>query len=254
MAKSCKIKYCQCENGKKCYCTEIKKREKCGPRYPNGLVANTYGPAEICNGCLIEEPDDYIISDIEKQKRISAHEAIEAYCRNNCKTLSSKEQNRWTNNSNKRIWFLPKNFVNVMNNHSVYKDLFIVIKKSEYDKYSISNIMQNIEKIGIKSVIRGKKDNEASHWKCKKYKRNYALHHYSFYELNDGTRIPSGISDYVPVFFNKSHHKYNDIRTISDYEHLDDSSSRTVMYGDRKKLIHVDESFIIYDDSINNTI
>jgi len=26
------------------------------------------------------------------------------------------------------------------------------------------------------------------------------------------------------------------------------------MYGDRKKLIHVDESFIIYDDSINNTI
>ena len=83
-----------------------KKREKCGHRYPNGLIANTYGPSEICNGCLVEEPDDYIISDIEKQKRISAHKAIEAYCKNNSKTLSSKEQNKWSNNSNKRIWFL----------------------------------------------------------------------------------------------------------------------------------------------------
>jgi hypothetical protein len=228
---------------KDCSCVDEISREKCGGNNKDALLSIKYGPAKNCHGCKIDCKDDYIISENELKKRKEIHNNINTYFRTNGKTLSSKHQ------KNDELWFLPRSFIDTMNKHSVYKKFFIEV--SIFDKYknfNIDNILNNIKKTDIKAVIYGDSDNNATKWYCK-YKSIDAYQYFSYYELYDGTRIPSGISDYVPIIFNKEHPKYYDIRTISDIQHLNDLS-RTVIYNDKKKLIKFDK-FIIYDDSID---
>ena len=102
-----------------CTCIEQKKREKFGPSHGNeGIIGITYGPASKCNGCHINIPDDYKISEDEIRKRIDIHKVIISYSRQNGKSLSSDYQGKITKNGDK-VYFLPSHFVDVMNNHSI---------------------------------------------------------------------------------------------------------------------------------------